>query len=116
MTKKEKHKIWRKEFNEVCLKRDGHKCVFCDEKRTKNLNVHHITDRHDIPNGGYVESNGITVCEEHHLLCEEYHKTNECLPEYHPFELYKKINSSPEMAYRDSVKLNEDESEGQHNR
>lgn len=110
MTTKENHKLWRKEFNEVCLERDGHKCVFCDE--TKDLDVHHITDRHELPNGGYVITNGITVCPSHHWLCEQYHMTNECLPEYHPFELYKLINSSPEIAYRDSLKLDEYESEG----
>lgn len=104
MSTKQDHKRWRKQFNQDCLKRDGNKCVFCGE--TENLDVHHITDRHEMPNGGYVMSNGITVCNEHHLLCEEYHMTDECLPEYHPYELYKLINSSPEIAYEDSLRLN----------
>lgn len=103
MSTKESTKRWRKAFNKVCLERDNHKCVFCGTKN--RLNVHHITDRHEIPNGGYVYSNGITVCEDHHLLCEEYHRNNECLPEYHPVELYKMINSSYEQAWADSLNL-----------
>lgn len=103
MSNKQNHKRWRKQFNEDCLERDKNKCVFCD--CTGKLDVHHITDRHDMPNGGYVKTNGITVCEVHHLLCEEFHMTGYCLPQYHPDELYKKINSSREQAILDSENL-----------
>lgn len=105
MSDKKLHKQWRKEFNQVCLKRDKNKCVFCNQ--TENLDVHHITDRHDMPNGGYVLANGITVCEDHHWECEQHHMGNECKPEYLPEALYIKIGSSYEKAYDDSLKLSE---------
>jgi len=100
---KQDHKRWRKAFNDGCLERDGHKCVFCDI--TDNLDVHHITDRHEIPNGGYVLSNGITVCPEHHLKCEEYHMNGTCEKNFTPNALYIKINSTFETAFNDSLNL-----------
>lgn len=103
MSTKQDHKRWRNDFNEGCLKRDGNKCVFC--KSRNDLDVHHITDRHEFPNGGYAISNGITVCKTDHCLCEEYHICGTCLPEYHPNQLYKMINSSYEQAYNDSLNL-----------
>jgi hypothetical protein len=98
------HKLWRKDFNEACLLRDKYQCVFCDKK--ENLQVHHIKDRHEMPNSGYVLANGITVCEEHHLLCEEYHMYDGvCIPMYHPDALYKIIGSSYLEAFMESEKL-----------
>ena len=70
-----------------------------------DLDVHHITNRHDMPNGGYAPSNGITVCEQHHLLCEEYHATGQAAMGYHPNDLYAMINSSHSKAYIDSQSL-----------
>ncbi len=105
MSTKQDHKRWRKEFNSDCLERDNHQCVFCDEK--ENLDVHHITDRHDMPNGGYVIGNGITLCEKHHLMAEEYHMSGgtQCSDGMWPSDLYKKINSTYIQAYMDSEKL-----------
>jgi hypothetical protein len=103
MSTKQDHKRWRKQFNESCLERDGHKCVFCQEK--DNLDVHHITDRHDMPNGGYGAKNGITVCNEHHLKCEEFHIYGTCEPEYHPKALYAKIGTTYDEAYKDCQNL-----------
>ena len=103
MSTKQNHIRWRKKFNDDCLKRDNNQCVFC--KSRNNLDVHHITDRHEMPNGGYTKSNGITVCDEHHPLCEEFHINGTCLPEYHPDQLYIKINSSYEQAFIDSENL-----------
>lgn len=100
---KQLHKKWRKNFNESCLARDNNKCVFCDIK--EDLDVHHITDRHEIANGGYVLSNGITLCQEHHLLCEEFHMRGTCQEKFHPDNLYKIINSSYEKAVNDSKNL-----------
>lgn len=103
MSNKQNHKRWRKEFNEKCRKRDGNKCVFCSE--TENLDVHHITDRHEMPNGGYAMSNGITVCETHHLLCEDFHQYGECEDGYWPDDLYEKIGSNYDQAVNDCEKL-----------
>lgn len=61
----------RKNFRDAVFKRDGNKCVFCD--CTEDLDAHHITDRNEMPNGGYVAANGITVCPVHHEECEQYH-------------------------------------------
>ncbi len=96
----------RKHFNEVCLKRDKYKCVFCSE--TKELDVHHIVDRHDMPNGGYVLSNGITLCKTHHLDAELFHMSNgkKWVNNMHPNDLYIKIGSSYDKAFDDSEKLN----------
>ena len=58
-----------------------------------------------MPNGGYVLSNGITVCEHHHLMCEEHHATGHAVKGYHPDDLYSCIGSSYEQAYKDSENL-----------
>jgi hypothetical protein len=105
MSKKQDHKRWRKSFNQSCLERDKYKCVFCET--STNLDVHHIIDRHDsiISNSGYSLSNGITLCQDHHLLCEEFHIKGTCEMKYHPDNLFKLINSSKEKAISDSQKL-----------
>jgi len=103
MSTKQDHKRWRKEFNEGCLSRDGNKCVFCD--KTTDLDVHHITDRHYMPNGGYAVKNGITLCDEHHLLCEEWHKVGYCENNYQPYALYSKINTTFAEAYLECEQL-----------
>jgi predicted restriction endonuclease len=103
MSTKQDHKRWRKAFNESCLKRDKKKCVFCNV--TEDLDVHHITDRHDMPNGGYAPSNGISLCNEHHLLAEEWHATGSAREEYSANSLYKKIGSSYQKAHTESQNL-----------
>ncbi|PWR32200.1 hypothetical protein DK308_15580, partial [Listeria monocytogenes] len=65
----------------------------------------HIIDRSDMPNGGYVKSNGITLCSEHHLCAEQFHITGTAIVNFHPDDLFKIINSSYEQAYKDSLKL-----------
>jgi len=95
---KQKQKI-REQFRNSVFKRDGYKCVFCDSK--DNLDAHHITDRNLLPNGGYVLENGITLCPKHHLLAEEFHQ-GKTVSGWHPDDLYKKINSSFELAYEKS--------------
>lgn len=95
----------REAFKAAVFQRDGNKCVFC--KNTSLLDAHHITDRSDIVNGGYVLENGITVCAEHHLACELFHVTDgkEFHKGYHPDDLYRAINSSKEQAIEASKKL-----------
>lgn len=101
--KANKKKI-REMFREECLKRDKFKCCFCDIK--DNLDVHHITDRHLFENGGYVKSNGISLCSKHHLEAEQYHISNgvNFVQGMHPNDLYKRINSSFEKAKVDDLK------------
>lgn len=59
--------LTRDEFREQVFKRDNHKCVFCGKPA---VDAHHILERRLWPDGGYYESNGASVCEEHHLACE----------------------------------------------
>lgn len=100
----EKKKQIRANFRESVFIRDGYKCVFCDI--TTNLDAHHITDRNLLPNGGYVCSNGITLCHNHHDLVEDWHRFGEVTEEkYHPDNLYAMIGSSYQQAYNDSLKL-----------
>lgn len=103
MNKKQVRDIFR---NEV-LERDNHQCRHCSSKN--GLAVHHITDRKEMPNGGYVKENGITLCERGHKEAEEWHKSNKQTwePGLHPSDLYKLINSSYELAYQKSLLLEE---------
>lgn len=95
---KQKFKLLRKSFRESVFLRDKNKCKICGE--TENLDAHHIIDRHLMPNDGYTIYNGITLCSKHHMNAEKYHMTNgkEWIPNFHPDDLYKLINSSFDLA------------------
>jgi 5-methylcytosine-specific restriction endonuclease McrA len=99
----------RKRFRDVCLKRDKYQCVMCGVISTaedhKDLDVHHITDRSQMPAGGYVMENGISLCSNCHLKAEEFHSTGTAFPEYAPEDLYAKIGSDLEQAITASQKL-----------
>ena len=70
------------------------------------LDAHHITDRNELPNGGYVIDNGITLCDTKcHALAEIFHQTGTSYPGYSPAELYMKIHSSFQRAYDSSSEL-----------
>lgn len=97
-TTKQNHKIWRKQFREGVLARDNNKCRVCNSEGI--LDAHHITDRHDFPNGGYVLSNGISLCSSCHIKAEKGFPDG-----FHPNDLYEMINSSYEKACEDSKKL-----------
>jgi hypothetical protein len=91
----------RQHFKQEVFSRDGVKCVFCEKDA---VDAHHITDRHEMPNGGYVKENGISLCSDHHRMAEKYHETGGKSWEegYHPDDLYKKINSNKELAIKRS--------------
>jgi hypothetical protein len=99
------HKKWRNEFNITVLNRDKNICKVCGNGG--KLDVHHITNRHDLSNGGYVESNGISLCELCHRMAEDYHISNGKFygVGWHPNDLYTMINSSYEKASEDSKNL-----------
>ena len=87
---------------------DGHKAFHTgiSDERLALLDAHHITDRNDMPNGGYVEENGISLCcDGCHILAEVYHQTGTAHPGFSPADLYAKISSSYEDAHRASLKL-----------
>lgn len=99
MTKKQ----IRASFRNACFTRDQNRCVLCGA--TGELDAHHIVDRNDIPNGGYVAENGITVCKDCHWKAEQFHLTGKSLPGFAPDDLYRKIGSSKEMAVAAAKKL-----------
>lgn len=80
----------REKFRNAVFTRDNFKCVFCDDR---SIDAHHITDRNEMPNGGYVVENGISLCAKHHKMAEKFHETNgaEWIEGFHPDDLYKKI-------------------------
>lgn len=98
----------RQNFRDAVFSRDKYKCVFCSS--TKDLDAHHITDRKEMPNGGYVKENGITVCPTCHISCEKYHITSgkEWDENRHPNDLYKIIGSSLDLATKKSKELKND--------
>ena len=71
------------------------------------LDAHHITDRHEFPNGGYVLQNGISVCDDCHMKAEQFHSTGTPYPGFAPEELYIKIGSSFVEAYKADARLAE---------
>jgi len=104
---KNKKKI-RQKFKTEVFNRDK-ECRFCGEKIDgDNMDAHHITDRSEMPNGGYVKEKGITLCKDKcHLYAEEFHKTHgtEWYPEMHPDDFYALIGSSKELAIEKSLLL-----------
>lgn len=98
-------KMLRKAFRENVFSRDNHKCKICG--KIENLDAHHITDRHLMPNDGYTIYNGITLCPVHHMNAEKYHMTagKEWVVGFHPDDLYKMIGSSSQLALEKSKDL-----------
>lgn len=98
-------KIMRRIFRTDVFIRDGYRCVICGAE--DGVVAHHITDGSEMPNDGLVRENGITLCPNHHLLAEMWHKSlkQEFWDGFHPNDLYKKINSSYELAVLKSKEL-----------
>lgn len=92
----------RANFRRKVFNRDKYRCVTCGVPETdvEKLDAHHITDRNDMPNGGYVMENGISLCPPCHLKAEIYHQTNgwNWGRGFHPNTLYFLIGSSPQEA------------------
>lgn len=106
MTKKQ---FVRERFRTDVLNRDKHKCKVCGRDDVK-LDAHHITDRNEMPNGGYVKENGITLCDVEegcHWKAEIYHtsKGEDWLTGFHPEDLYKLIGSNKELAESKALKM-----------
>lgn len=102
----------RKLFRNSVFNRDKNCCKYCGagpfETPEDHLDAHHITDRNDMPNGGYVLENGISLCKDKcHINAEMYHISDgdEWIPGMHPDDLYKLIKSSKELAIRKSEEL-----------
>lgn len=107
----------RDKFRKDVFERDNYKCVMCGRSDVK-LDAHHITNRKKMPNGGYVKENGITLCDCYdgcHFKAEQFNcdytewyviqTKGQYLEEFTAENLYKKINSSYELAYKKSERL-----------
>lgn len=80
-------KTARAAFRSAVMARDGSKCVMCGQLA---VDAHHITSRGEMPGGGYVPENGISLCGECHIAAERGDWTAD--------ELYVVIGSSFETA------------------
>jgi hypothetical protein len=121
-----KKKQVRGAFRAAVLGRDHYRCVACGKPgrdrqggdghtpfhpdvsadRLVPLDAHHITDRSQMPNGGYVPENGVTLCDDGcHRLAEVFHQTGTPHPGFSPADLYARIGSSPEAAREASAEL-----------
>lgn len=68
MTAQTKMKLLtRDEFKQQVFKRDNGECVRCSKPA---VDAHHILDRKLWVDGGYYLDNGVSVCNDCHLLCE----------------------------------------------
>jgi hypothetical protein len=101
--------LTREEFRKQVLTRDGFRCVICVGTPD---DVHHILDRKLFDNGGYYLDNGVSVCHDCHMMCEQdfiwpeqvrtlAHIENVILPvDFDPLNSYDKwgnirLNSNP---------------------
>ncbi len=107
-------KAVRAAFRNAVFKRAGYKCQCCGFKSSpakaeEELDAHHITDRNDMPHGGYVKENGISVCKGNAgTSCHEKAELvlqGGVIPGFAPDDLYKLIGSSREQAITASEKL-----------
>ncbi|MFN0202473.1 MAG: HNH endonuclease [Bacteroidia bacterium] len=98
----EKKRI-RHNFRKAVFQRDKHQCKVCGLAAEK-LDAHHITDRNEMPNGGYVKENGISLCTGCHFKAEVYHLSGKENWEegFHPDDLYALIGSSYDIAFAKS--------------
>lgn len=111
MSKQDKKKI-RAAFRDAVFSRDRFTCKGCGEKGTvETLDAHHVTNRDLMPNGGYVEENGITLCKKTggcHEKAEAYDANSNIVPGFEPATLYLLIDSTYARAVEASQKLKMD--------
>lgn len=99
----------REAFRIAVFERDKYTCKVCNTKRPEEeLDAHHIKNRSEMPHGGYVKENGITLCKETcHMRCEKFHMSlgQEWEEGLHPDDLYRMIGSSKGLARHKSTEL-----------
>lgn len=105
----------RAAFRTAVFTRDGYRCRCCgvaghDRQAEPHpslspLDAHHITDRSQMPHGGYVPENGISVCDRCHLLAEQFWQTGTPALGFAPDDLYARVGSSRELAEAASHRL-----------
>ena len=95
--------------------RDENRCVVCDVMiggvlrdgtTCKDLDAHHITPRHELPNGGYSLFNLISLCACCHTEAENFLQGSSTNSDYSPDTLYEQIDSSKSLALKaDALKV-----------
>lgn len=108
-------KLIREKFRDAVFERDGHRCCACVADpdhaaflyfdKSVVLDAHHITDRNEMPNGGYVVENGISLCPVHHERAEVFHRTGVADVGFKPEDLYVMIGSSYQKAVKASMRI-----------
>lgn len=93
----------RKKFRDAVFTRDEFACRGCGfrsspELADGELDAHHITDRNEMPNGGYVAENGIALCDVCHAKAEAFHCGEPVPAGFLPADLYALIGSSADAA------------------
>ncbi len=97
----------RKRFRDAVFARDSYRCVMCGfesspERATEDLDSHHITNRSELSNGGYIAENGISLCkggpESCHVKAEMWLNGSGQPEDFSPDQLYQRIDSSREKA------------------
>ena len=100
----------RERFREQVFRRARHRCEKCGvasspARAREELDAHHITDRNEMPAGGYVAENGIALCKPCHERAERYHATGEAEDGWYPEDLYRQVGSSHGAALEASRRL-----------
>lgn len=107
----------RDQFRTQVFKRDKYKCVcYCKDGKCRQtgefigkdvprwpLDAHHITNRREFKNGGYVKENGISLCDDCHQFAE-WALNGDFILGYMPDDLYELIGSSLEKAQKSDSK------------
>jgi len=93
----------RDRFHRAVFARDRHRCKTC-HIASDDMDAHHITDRNEMPGGGYVPENGISLCPQCHEKAEVFHRTGAPSPGFSADELYALIGSSRELAVQASAR------------
>lgn len=106
----------RSQFRKAVLERDKYRCRCCNKPgkdrqggddwkqfnprviKPIDLDVHHITSRDLLENGGYIPENGISVCDKCHLKAEAFWSTGVAETGFEPDDLYEIIGSNAELA------------------
>ncbi len=104
LTMSKKKKRIRNKFRTAVFWRDHNSCRVCGAPGG-NLNAHHITDRNEMPNGGYVVENGISLCPVCHEKAEQFHAIGVSADGFSPNQLYNLIGSSKQHAENAARKL-----------
>lgn len=102
----------RQKFRAAVFAREAVACRGCGfasapDRAEDELDAHHITDRNEMPNGGYVAENGVSLCADCHARAEAFHRGESVPPGFLPAELYRLIGSSEDAARAASERLGE---------